>query len=312
MMTSEEKGRAATCHLNEVDTTSKPRNPKFRFKSKRTSHRDDRPRSSSLNRHHRRKRRSRHVDDPSLYDNTHLPNTSSSQFIDPETAFRESLFDAMADDEGAQFWEGVYGQPIHTYPDIKESSSGELERMTDEEYTAFVRTKMYEKTHQHLIEEKTRRDAAKKERERLAKEGAKEKQKAEIFQREVEESLKRGEERQRRKAWSERWETYIHKWEILNRGVAEVHIASIPWPTESGSRKDIQPKNIERFFLYASTGGQPTKAELSKVLKVERIRWHPDKIQQKLGGQAVSEDVLQSVTSVFQIVDTLWTTVRGG
>ena len=40
---------------------------------------------------------------------------SWNQAKDPEAAFRESLFDAMADDEGAAFWEGVYGQPIHVY-----------------------------------------------------------------------------------------------------------------------------------------------------------------------------------------------------
>ena len=178
---------------------------KFRFKSKRKSDHGDRPGSSSHRdgerhhrQHHRTKRRKRSPsttkDDPSLYDDTHLPNASSSQYMTPDVAFRESLFDAMADDEGAQFWEGVYGQPIHTYPNVKETPEGELERMTEEEYTAFVRAKMYEKTHQHLIEEKARRDAAKRERERLASEGKKEEREAERFRRKVEESLKRGEE----------------------------------------------------------------------------------------------------------------------
>jgi len=297
---------------------------KFRFKSKRKS--DERSRSPSERdhrdrdegrhhtHHHRSKRRkpslSTTKDDPSLYDDTHLPNASSNQYMDPDVAFRESLFDAMADDEGAQFWEGVYGQPIHTYPDVKHGPDGELERMTDEEYTAFVRAKMYEKTHQHLIEEKARRDAAKNEREKLAKEAAKEEKEAQKFRRKVEESLKRGEERKTRKAWSERWETYTQKWETLGKGGVKVAIASIPWPVESGRRKDIALREVEKFFLHAPTAGQPTEAQLGKVLKMERVRWHPDKIQQKLGGQDVDEDVMQAVTAVFQVIDRMWSELR--
>lgn len=331
-MTSEARGGpVANGHDKQVeaDEYAAAQKSKFRFKSKRKSDRHDCSRSPSERTrrvgerhhrdHHRSKRRKRsptatkNQDDPSLYDDTHLPKSSSSQFVDPDVAFRESLFDAMADDEGAQFWEGVYGQPIHTYPDVKEGPTGELERMTDEEYTAFVRAKMYEKTHQHLIEEKARRDATKRERERLAREGAKEEREAEKFRRKVEESLRRGEERKSRKAWSEKWHAYIQKWEDLGKGgTTKIAIASIPWPVESGRRRDVELKEIERFFLQAPTAGQPTEAQLGKVLKVERVRWHPDKIQQKLGGQDVSEDVLQAVTAVFQVIDRMWSDVRDG
>jgi len=278
------------------------RRSRFRFKSKRKSDRDERSRSPYRDgeRHrHRHKRR-------------RLSPSPANDDLDPETAFRESLFDAMADDEGAQFWEGVYGQPIHTYPDVKEGPKGELERMTDDEYAAFVRAKMYEKTHQHLLEEKARRDAAKKERERLAKEGRREEREAEKFRRKVEESLKRGEERKTRKAWSEKWDAYTQKWEQLSKGgsTTKVAIASIPWPVESGRRKDIDLNEIERFFLYAPTAGQPTEMQLSKVLKQERVRWHPDKIQQRLGGQDVEEVVIQAVTEVFQVIDRMWSELR--
>jgi len=275
------------------------RRSRFRFKKRKD--RDDRShsRDGERHRHHRSKRR-RSSPSPS----------PTNDDLDPETAFRESLFDAMADDEGAQFWEGVYGQPIHTYPDVKEGPKGELERMTDEEYAAFVRAKMYEKTHQHLLEEKTKRDAAKRERERLAKEGRKEEREAEKFRRKVEESLKRGEERKTRKAWSEKWDAYTQKWEDLANGGSKVTIASIPWPVESGRRKNIDSKEIERFFLYAPTAGQPTEMQLGRILKQERIRWHPDKIQQKLGGQDVEEVVIQAVTEVFQVIDRMWSELR--
>jgi hypothetical protein len=330
-MTSENEGdavaNASYSHPDkDQDEYTASHKSKFRFKSKRKYNHDEGSRGSSRHRdeerhhrhhrhHHRSKRRkpspSHSKDDPSLYDDTHLPNNSSAQFADPDTAFRESLFDAMADDEGAAFWEGVYGQPIHTYPDVKEGPTGELERMTDEEYTAYVRGKMYEKTHQHLVEEKRRRDEAKKEREKAAKEGRKQEREAEGFRRKVEESLRRGEERRSRKAWGEQWEAYVGKWNELGKGKeTKVHLASIPWPVQSGKRKDVGFKEIERFFLYAPSSGQPTEMQLSKVLKTERVRWHPDKIQQKLGGQDVGEDVLQAVTEVFQLIDRMWSELR--
>jgi hypothetical protein len=330
-MTSEDGGDPVGLSNRDKDQSIKPQVPpiksKFKFKSKSKREPGDRSLSPSEgghrdrdrephHRHHHRSKRRKSTpsrskkDGPSLYDDTHLPNASSDQYQDPEIAFRESLFDAMADDEGAQFWEGVYGQPIHTYPDVKNGPDGELERMTDEEYTAFVRAKMYEKTHQHLIEEKARRDAAKKEREKLAKEAAREEKEAQKSRRKVEESLKRGEERKTRKTWTEKWDAYTQKWETLGKGGIKVGIASIPWPVESGKRKDIDLKEVEKFFLYAPTAGQPTEAQLGKVLKTERVRWHPDKIQQKLGGQDVSEDVMQAVTAVFQVIDRMWGELR--
>ncbi|CAD6444914.1 88929379-2770-47d6-b20b-fd95b121499e-CDS [Sclerotinia trifoliorum] len=295
---------------------------KFRFKSKRKRGEDENERPSGSHteerhhrHHHHRSKRSRTSpsatkDDPSLYDDTHLPNTSSSQYLDPDAAFRESLFDAMADDEAAQYWEGVYGQPIHTYPDVKQGPTGELEQMTDEEYAAYVRGKMYEKTHQHLMEEKARREAAKKERERLAQEGRKEEREAERFRIQIEESLRRGQERRSRKVWTAKWNNYIKNWEELEKNSSRVAIVSIPWPVESGSRKDVKLEEIRRFFLYAPTSGEPTESQLTKTLKVERVRWHPDKIQQKLGGQDVDEGVMQAVTAVFQIVDGMWSESR--
>lgn len=303
---------------------------RFRFKSKR-KHRDGHERSrhrreetpeewrhlrepeeahTSRRDHHRSKKRK-----PVDGEEDGRDDASARQPFDADVAFRESLFDAMADDEGAQYWEGVYGQPIHTYSDKKQTPTGELEQMTDEEYTAFVRAKMYEKTHQHLIEEKARREAARKEQAERAREGERARQEDKRFRDQVEASLRRGEERKSKKAWVERWESYMKKWEVLgtrsiHAGTQRIHVASIPWPVESGKRKDVSKEEVQRFFLYAASSGQPTEAQLQKILKFERVRWHPDKIQQKLGGQDVDEDVLQGVTEVFQIIDHLWSEVR--
>ena len=297
---------------------------RFRFKTKR-KHREGHDRSR-----HRREETPeewRHLREPenerqsprskrrksdSSKDRSH---DSTRPPFDADTAFRESLFDAMADDEGAQYWEGVYGQPIHTYSDKKETPTGELEQMTDEEYTAFVRAKMYEKTHQHLIEEKARREKARKEQAARAKEGERARQEDKRFRDQVEASLRRGEERRSKKAWADRWESYTRKWEALGTRRSEavtqkIHLASIPWPVEYGKRTDVSKEEVQRFFLYAPTSGQPTESQLQKVLKLERVRWHPDKIQQKLGGQDVGEEVIQGVTEVFQIIDQLWSELR--
>ena len=74
----------------------------------------------------------------------------------------------MADDEGAAYWEAIYGQPIHIYPppphgghDSSSGAGGHLEQMTDEQYAEYVRQKMWEKTHAGLLEAKARREKEK-------------------------------------------------------------------------------------------------------------------------------------------------------
>ena len=100
--------------------SSNPHSPRHNHRHKHRHH------------HHRHKRRRTRSASP----------TPSNPFepppLDPETAFRESLFDALADDEGAAYWEGVYGQPIHIYGSQKPGPDGELERMDDDEYAAFA------------------------------------------------------------------------------------------------------------------------------------------------------------------------------
>jgi hypothetical protein len=273
------------------------------------------------------------VDDPAAYDDTYIPNTSSSQYRDPNVAFRESLFDAMADDEGAAFWEGVYGQPIHTYPQEREGPDGELERMTDEEYTAYVRARMYEKTHQHLLEEKARREKVrqKEKEEREARANARRqrepygsKYERSAFDNTVEESLRRGEERRKRKRRKERWVEYQRQWEELkNAGEGQAADGRetqkkarqlIPWPVDSAKMADVHRKEeVEKFFAGgpdADVGALAVDA-LGQILKMERVRWHPDKIQQRLGHLGLDQTTLAAVTAVFQVVDNMWADRKG-
>jgi hypothetical protein len=278
--------------------------------------------SDSRRRHRHSKRRHAHRDhdrtfaqtgdygDPdhryreSLYDdvNKGLPD------VDSDAIFRESVFDAMADDEGADYWEGVYGQPIHIYPNTKPGPDGTLERMTDEEYADFVRMKMWEKSHQHILEERAARERARqrrKERNRDLEEGiAKDEAERENIRRQMDDSLKRGAERKRAKEADAAWATYLTKWHHL-KSLQEPGLDDprniIPWPVASGRPGQVEGKGIEQFLRSSPRWREDALA----LLKTERVRWHPDKMQQRFG-QHIDTETMKLVTAVFQVIDRLW------
>lgn len=228
--------------------------------------------------------------------------------LDPETAFRESLFDAMADDEGAAYWEAIYGQPIHIYPqEAPNPATGELERMTEEEYAAHVRQKMWEKTHAGLMEERARRQRAREERARREAEKGARREEERRIEREVERSLRRGEERRKKREWTGRFREYTDAWEGWDGGPD-----GIPWPTRSGRSRDAgDEEEVRRFFVRGLDLEALGEREFAVRLKEQRVRWHPDKMQQKLGGrEKADERVMKDVTAVFQVIDTLYDDIR--
>ena len=216
-----------------------------------------------------------------------------------DAAFRESLFDALADDEGAAYWEGVYGQPIHTYSPYyaaaydDDAENPKLERMDDEEYTAYVRRKMWEKSHEHIVEERKRREEERVRKKVKEEEGRR-------WQVGVEEALKRGEERRKRNRWRDAWERYLAGWKEERKG-------RMSWPLESGQMDDVESGEVEKFFRGVGGSGS---VDLGDVLKRERVRWHPDKMQQRAGEVGIDGDTMKMVTAVFQVVDRLWNEIR--
>ncbi|RWA12780.1 hypothetical protein EKO27_g2317 [Xylaria grammica] len=203
----------------------------------------------------------------------------------------------MADDEGAAYWEGVYGQPIHVYSQERVGPKGELERMNDDEYAAYVRQKMWEKTHQGLLEERAQREERRKQKEHDVKEAAR-------LRSEMEKILRKGEERRAKKGWKERWNMYTKTWEVWD-GTPE----GMVWPVRSGRREDIEAGTVKEFYVMGIDPVEVGEMEFLARLKDERVRWHPDKIQQRLGGR-VDQALMRDVTTVFQIVDKLWTDTR--
>ncbi|KAI0165869.1 hypothetical protein GGR57DRAFT_139605 [Xylariaceae sp. FL1272] len=257
-----------------------------RDRGRESSHRHHRHRH-----HHRHKRRRERTRSPAP------PNPHEPPPLDAEAAFRESLFDAMADDEGAAYWEGVYGQPIHVYNQERAGPDGELERMDDEEYARFVRRKMWEKTHQGLLEERARREQRRREKESHKEEAAR-------LTREMERSLRKGEERQRKRGWKDHWGRYVQAWESWDGSMD-----TISWPVQSARREDVDAAAVREFYVFGIDLTEVGEVEFLTKLKDERVRWHPDKIQQRLGGK-VDGVVMKDVTAVFQIIDELWSDTR--
>ncbi|KAL1850940.1 hypothetical protein Plec18167_002677 [Paecilomyces lecythidis] len=330
------------------DEYSRSRQGKFRFKSSKSKPRskhdvaseDEEGRRHHRHRHHRRRHHHGRHRASSKRENTDRERSASpyslhNRPLSPNTAFRESLFDALGDDEGAAFWESVYGQPIHTYPNqVPKGPDGELEQMDEEEYAAYVRAKMWEKTHEGIMEERERlreERARAKERDQRRQRETSERMR---FEKAMEESLRRGQARKKLKAWKTAWEEYRQSWDELNSLASSSsnkdteeetdkprnqHLRNlIFWPVESGKRRDISSEAVEEFMRHAPVGPSPdssksgnaTASDLLATLKAERIRWHPDKIQHRYSALGIDESVMRSVTEVFQIIDRLWSEER--
>lgn len=195
--------------------------------------------------------------------------------------------------------------------------------MSDEEYAAYVRSRMWERTREGMVEEQERlRAERRKAKARENETGEKERERW-AFERAMEESLRRGAERKRRKNWESIWKEYVARWEEIGRvlekkgagaasteGEKESEIEStrlrnlLFWPVESGKRRDVNPDSVREFLRHAPDG------DLLGTLKMERVRWHPDKIQHRYSALGIEDEVMRSVTEVFQIVDRMWTEER--
>ncbi|KAK0944704.1 hypothetical protein LTR29_003717 [Friedmanniomyces endolithicus] len=269
-----------------------------------------------------------------------------------EAAFRASLFDALADDEGALYWESVYAQPIHVYsrPSVP-TPQGELEQMSDEEYAAYVKTRMWEKKHPEVLLERERSKRVRREEEE-----ERTKRREEFLRRREQAAWERAERRGawrqargeeeeasgeegrreyafagegncyadavpggvRRSEYASAWTKYLAAWDRLKLELLDERSAPatdpvsaskrIPWPVLAS--KPVLRANIEDFMRHAPAEDERTRLQ---SLKAERVRWHPDKVQQRFAG-AVDEGTMKLVTGVFQVVDAMFeeTRARGG
>ena len=320
--------------LEAVDEHDGSKSTSFRFKSgsnvKEGRH-DESKASRKRHRHHHSSRhrskraRTTHLgDDPGQYGD-------SMRNLQPDRAFQESLFDAMGDDEGAAFWEGVYGQPIHNYPNTYvDEETGELEQMDDEEYAQYVRRRMWERSREGIeaAREEKRRERGKERKKAQEQEEQPEARNGAynnfVFDFEIENSLRRGQRRKDQKRWQDLWKDYLRRWEELQSLAKESNRPSdtqnlslrnkIAWPVESTQRKDVNSAEIERFVRKGTehryTEDQSSRDSLLAALKLERVRWHPDKIQQRYGFMNIDEGTMKGVTATFQVFDRMWNELR--
>lgn len=265
-------------------------------------------------------------------------------------AFQTSLFDALADDEAAAYWENVYSQPIHIYArPSTQTPSGGVQDMDDETYAAYVQRKMWEKQNPEIVLERERMekkrreeaDAKSKRKENFVharrKEawdragrarGTNERECEEdgyeydyMFDHEDTHRKTRAKPQEEEELYTRAWTAYLSAWESLKASLlanppsptkpTPQPSKRIPWPTLQ-NRPATKP-NIEDFMRHAprdsdadssnnnSRGGGGSRLQ---ALKAERVRWHPDKVQQRFGG-AVDEGTMKVVTGVFQVVDGL-------
>ncbi|GIJ88865.1 hypothetical protein Asppvi_007793 [Aspergillus pseudoviridinutans] len=310
--------RPATGKFRFKSSTSKSRSKSYRDEPYDTSH--HRRHHCHSHRHHRSSKRHKSKRSPS----PNPPDNPSR--LSPDTAFRESLFDALGDDEGAAYWQSVYGQPIHKYPvpSVPKGPDGELEQMSEEEYAAYVRSRMWARTREGMVEEQERLRAERARQKRREEESAESQRERMRFERAMEESLQRGRERRRLKVWKTAWDEYRRAWEEVNQevivgaGERRAFRNLVFWPVESGKRRDVSREAVEEFMRHAPVevsgvgddDGAHGTAGLLAVLKSERIRWHPDKIQHRYGALGIDESVMASVTEVFQIIDHMWNETR--
>ena len=212
--------------------------------------------------------------------------------------------------------------------------------MSDEEYASYVRARMWEKSHSYIIEERKKRKQARKEerwknweeeRKRVSR-----KEEAAQLGNLMDESMARGRRRKERTEWRVLWESYERDWEKLkeysgnlrngndeptspgevgNMAKSQRDIAThIPWPVKSGQSRDIHKSAVEEFMWLgpaaATSWGNFKESDLMAILKIERVRWHPDKMMRFRGALELQEKTLKRITEVFQILDELWSRTK--
>lgn len=268
---------------------------------------------------------------PGRQNQTPLPSSITASYyanLDPDTAFRESVLDALSDAQGAAFWQRVYGVDLSTIPRTKtDSVTGATKRTTDDERVAYARRSIFEAQNGPYIEDQERRrrsratttttteetsrrhveDSRRAERERRErKERARAAEAHRRMQDDIARSLRRGEERRKRAETKETFNEYSKLWNEWNGDQT-----TIPWPTPSGGRSGITEREIRSFLVYGLELKVVGGKEFLSRLKEQRVRWHPDKMQQKVGGKdKVDRGVMADITMVFQVIDTLYDDIR--
>lgn len=86
------------------------------------------------------------------------------------------------------------------------------------------------------------------------------------------------------------YDQYFHRWEDIRRDGKGLII----FPVKGNS--DLSINNIKDFI--------ETSSNYPKALKIERIRWHPDKMARVL--KIRDKEITEKITKCFQLINELW------
>jgi hypothetical protein len=256
---------------------------------------------------------------------SHHANHDDNEEFDPDAFFREALFSSITDPAAAKHWEEVYGQPLHIYSRTQVSQTGKTVVLDDDAFVEFVKEEMWKNTSENL---ERQRSKAKQEREwrnersklqeklkeyrkaKLRKQGILDEDQTMVVEEEQTDEV----DQPKVNAWELAWDRYDKGWTALlvnaetvrdnheGRDSVEYAHALIPWPVLSGQFDDVTKESVEEFFQKAP----PANVKILPLLKTDRIRWHPDKMQQQFGAKKLDGETLQHVTAVFQIIDRMY------
>ncbi|WWC68250.1 uncharacterized protein I206_102173 [Kwoniella pini CBS 10737] len=164
-----------------------------------------------------------------------------------------------------------------------------LGRMTDEEYTEWIREGMYRIKHKSEIEASERRRKEIEEKERLKE---MEREKAEKEEEKKIKSLKKqkglNEEKKRkdqRRRWVDRWKNLTER----DNDIVELQLSfdDIPWPihrmTNDITIDQLNLENIRNFvYAVAEDSAENEKVDLRKTVRDAIRNYHPDRFNSRI------------------------------
>ena len=92
--------------------------------------------------------------------------------------------------------------------------------------------------------------------------------------------------------------TYEAKWHAFATNAANIRLQDVPWLV------DVKTDNVRAMVMFGTQGS----SEERQRLKLELMRWHPDKFQGKFGHRmqgADKEKILDGVKQISQALNEL-------
>lgn len=305
--------------LNFKTSSMDSESPDSRHSKKK--HKSKRSRSRSQSRsartdHDRSKKRC----DPKAY----VPALDSEELYDdegqvpPPNAFKsdadwqQHIFDAMAEDEGGDFYASqFYG--ASTWGSGGGSSSGtpgarprsRVDMMTDEEYRRYIVNGIYVRQHVSEIQQREaqKESRRKKETQRRAEEA---KRVAEELERERQRAVRRRLKKEQellllRTTYTKRWD------QLMASSKTNIGVKDVPWPLTGDA---VTKEGVAEFILSGTTDS----AAKRQAVRREQMRFHPDKFLQKLGERLEEgkekKRIQERVNEVSGVLNELWKEVN--